>query len=607
MTAWMLESALRSLMMAAVVWAGLKALRVRNVVVQKTAWILVLIAGLAMPMLVRWNLPHAKAAVIVPVHAIFAQQQTQRAAAVSDLNVSARETTIAIFPSSTEMPAPVKSWSLSQWKSLVVPCYLIICAALLLRLLFGWVLALRIVHRAEPASVLLEPRASVRISSDIQTPVTIGSTVVLPESHEDWDMRKLRVILAHECSHVRQGDFYLQFVANLYAAFFWFNPLSWWLRKEISDMGEAISDRAALREAQSRATYAEVLVEFAAIRRRPLAGVAMARSSNIRRRVDRLLVDQKFRNAFTTCKWHLAAAAALVPAALVLAVALVRVQPAEAMQAPEAITPTVHSIAPVPALSEVAAIHALPAATEHIAAPATAQTKESQDSVHIHEFTDDNANSYAIVTGDSTSMVGSWHSGNSFDKVKGKMHGNYIWFERDGKSYVIEDPALVAQAREYFKPMEDLGRRQGELGEQQGRLGAEQGRLGEMQAKATAPSPDFSKEMADVQAALKNLQAQKLQGDVKQEDLSDMQGKLADLQGKIGEMQGKFGDAQAKIGEKQAEFGDQQAMLGEQQAKLGEQQAALGAQQEQLSKVAGQKMKSLIDGALRQGKARPAE
>jgi beta-lactamase regulating signal transducer with metallopeptidase domain len=605
MTAWVVESALRSLMMAAVVWTGIQLLRVRNVAVLKTAWALVLMAAVAMPGLVGSHLLQSRAAVVVPV-----QKFVPRVVSMPDVSTPLAATTITVAPWSRETAAPIGRWSLRQWKSLVVPVYLAICAVLLLRLIFGLVMAARSLHRAEKASALLEPRASVRISADIQTPVTIGSTIVLPESHGDWNLHKQRVVLAHERSHVRQGDFYLQLIAGLHVAFFWFSPLSWWLKKEISDLGEAISDRAALDEAQSRANYAELLVEFAAIRRRPLAGVAMARSSNIRRRIDRLLVDQKFRGAFTSCKWHLAVAAALVPAALVVAVALVRVDAAEAIQPPVAalhpVAAAAQRIASLPALSVRASIPAIPALPA-IATPVIAQAKATTEPVHVHEFTDDDSNSYAIVTGDSTNAMGSWRSGNSFDKVKGKMHGNYIWFERDGKSYVIDDPAMVAQAREYFKPMEDLGRRQGELGEEQGRLGEEQGRLGELQAKASAPSPDLSKEMADLQAALKNLQAQKLQGDVKQEDLSDMQEKLADVQSKLGEIQGKFGDVQAKIGDKQAALGDQQAKLGEQQAKLGEQQAKLGEQQEALSKVAEQKMKSLIDAAMQNGKARPVE
>ena len=595
MTAWVLESAFRSLLMATVVWSGIRLLRVRNVAVQKVAWVLVLMAAVAMPGLMGWRLPQSKAAVVVPV-----QRFAPRVVSVRDtgapVHMTANPAVIVHAPQSTGTSAGIKWWSAYQWKSMIVPAYLAICAVLLLRFVFGLVMALRILHRAEEASVLLEPRASVRISADIQTPVTIGSTIVLPETHEDWNLHKLRVVLAHERSHVRQCDFYLQMIAGLHTVFFWFSPLSWWLRKEISDLGEAISDRAALDEAQSRANYAEVLVEFAAIRRRPLAGVAMARSSNIRRRIDRLLVEQKFRSAFTTCRWHLAVAAALVPAALVAAVALVRVDAAEAMQAPAAAAPVREVKVAGPTLSARPVMPAIPAVAIRAVSPVAAQAKAAEEPAHVHdEFTDDDGNSYAIVTGDSKNVYGSWGDRSSFDKVKGKMHGNYIWFERDDKSYVIDDPALVSQAREYFKPMEELGRRQGELGEQQGRLGEQQGRLGEQQAKASAQVPDLSREIASVQAALQKLQGKQVE--MKQEDVANIEDKLADLQSRLGDLQGRIGD-------KQALLGDEQAKLGEQQAKLGEQQAALGEQQEALSEAATEKMKSLIDRAMQQGKAR---
>ena len=599
MTAWMLESALRALMMGAVVWTGIKLLRVRDVVVQKTAWVLVLIASIAMPGLMRWSALQSKAPVVVPVRA--AQEMQEPLPAVREpARQAARE--ITLLPSYTEAMTPVQRWSASQWKSLVGPGYIAVSSILLLRLMIGLIAAGRIRRRAEDASVLLDPRATVRISGDIETPVTIGSAIVLPESYEEWDKHKLRVVLAHERSHVRQRDFYLHLAAGLYTTMFWFNPLSWWLKKEIADLGEAISDRAALAEAASRATYAEVLVEFAAIRRKPMAGVAMARSGNLRRRVDRLLVEQKFRSAFTPCRWHLAAAAALVPGALVIAVTLVRVQTAEAMQVPEKMTPVVRAVT-----KAVAAIPSVQAAHAPAHAMAAAQTKPAQPPVEVQESTGDDDNSYAIVTGGSTSRIGSWHSGDSFDQVKSKMHGDYIWFERDGKSYVIDDPALVSQAKEYFKPMEELGRRQGELAKQQGELGKEQARLGEMEAGVSGPPPDLSKELAEAQQALKKLQEAKIDQQLKQEDMSDIQSKLADVQAKLAEAQGKFGDAQAKLGEKQAEFGEQQAKLGEKQAALGQQQAALGEQQAQIAHAATQKVKALIDNAFQSGKARPIQ
>ena len=53
MLALLLESALRSLLLGAAVWLGLKFLRVKNPHAHMTAWTLVLVASLAMPALMR--------------------------------------------------------------------------------------------------------------------------------------------------------------------------------------------------------------------------------------------------------------------------------------------------------------------------------------------------------------------------------------------------------------------------------------------------------------------------------------------------------------------------------------------------------------------------
>src|SRR5271154_2556024 len=51
----LLESAARTLVLAAAAWAALRILRVRHVVAQKIAWTLVLAAAVAMPFLMRWH------------------------------------------------------------------------------------------------------------------------------------------------------------------------------------------------------------------------------------------------------------------------------------------------------------------------------------------------------------------------------------------------------------------------------------------------------------------------------------------------------------------------------------------------------------------------
>ncbi|HEV8492277.1 MAG TPA: hypothetical protein VGR76_08390, partial [Candidatus Angelobacter sp.] len=61
----MLEAALRALLAAAAVWAGLRLLRVSNVVVLKVAWALVLVASIALPLAPGW-LSAGKAALRLP-------------------------------------------------------------------------------------------------------------------------------------------------------------------------------------------------------------------------------------------------------------------------------------------------------------------------------------------------------------------------------------------------------------------------------------------------------------------------------------------------------------------------------------------------------------
>ena len=54
MIATLAEAALRSLVLGGVVWFGLNLFRVRNPHVHMTAWVVVLLASLAMPFVMHW-------------------------------------------------------------------------------------------------------------------------------------------------------------------------------------------------------------------------------------------------------------------------------------------------------------------------------------------------------------------------------------------------------------------------------------------------------------------------------------------------------------------------------------------------------------------------
>jgi beta-lactamase regulating signal transducer with metallopeptidase domain len=358
MMASFFEAAIRSLLLAVAVWAGLHVFRVRNVVAQKWAWAAVLAGAFLMPLLLplaaRWQyfpaatlavpeswLRHTTTAQAAPASdpQALAVSQTDSALAVahfaaapelSSTTPSSDATNFTEQPSSTETPSTLAL----QWaqfrdaislRGLAAALYLIVVVALLLRLLFGAASTFRLWRAAHPVNMDTESGAEVRSSPRISSPATIGSGILLPADYSSWDREKLQVVLAHESSHIRQGDFYLQLLAALYASLVWFSPLAWWLKRKLYDLGESISDRYGLEEASSSSSYAQILLEFAAAPRTAVLGVAMARPSTVSRRIERLLNEQSFRQAFTASRRGLAAAL-LVPMVLFGATMVVRVK-----------------------------------------------------------------------------------------------------------------------------------------------------------------------------------------------------------------------------------------------------------------------------------------
>jgi beta-lactamase regulating signal transducer with metallopeptidase domain len=704
----LMEAALRTLFVAFTVWAGLRLLRVGNVLAQKAAWVLVLASALAMPFVMRWQWLPVPAAIRVPAHPWVQTAETlptepaapspappreaSRApdpvsattdrfpapwVAHSDLDPSkpaVREPApsprnLAVAPEKSSTSVSLRSLGLAKAAWLL---YRWVCAALLLRMLFGLGLAFRLWRHAQPVSIQPESELgselltgmNLRASRRVASPVTIGSSVVLPQDYAEWDAEKLRIVLAHERSHIRQRDFYLQVLAEFHATLFWFSPLGWWLKRKLSELGETISDRAGLEEAASRSSYAQVLLEFAALPRPTLIGVAMAHKSTLSHRIERLLNEPGFRQAFAGSRRRILLAVLLVPVALFAGAALIRVEAAasgQGVQPPKAASPapaptprpepvTAQSTPEQPAdqappapQSPAPSHEAVPAPASAPAPPAPPQVAETPDAAgdsvaaadtpgqtatgthtYIHTYTynhgrhavdaagggssyfyrySSNGDSYALITspGDHITSSGDWNDGTRaiVEKARKLARGKFLWFKRDGKSYFLDDPVIVAQIEALYKPMEALGRQQEEFGRQQEALGKQQEKLGHEQELASIPTPDLSKEMAELNAAMAKLQA-KIGRTVSEEE-------LADLQGKIGDIQGRLGDLQGKIGAEQGHLGALQGRLGEQQGRLGAEQGRLGAEQGRLAEEADRKVRAIIDESLRNGKARPVE
>jgi hypothetical protein len=536
---------------------------------------------------------------------------------------------------------------------------------------------------ADLVSPLIAPEPHVRSSRKIPSPVTIGSGIVLPATYTEWDMKKLKTVLAHERSHVRQFDFYLQVLAGLYTALFWFSPLGWWLRRTLTSLGEAIGDRAGIDAAASRSGYAEILLEFAAMPRQTLPGVAMARPGNLAHRVERLLNEHLFRSAFAEGRRRAVVSLLLLPVALFAATALIRVSNAAAQTAPPAPSsapapapaaapddqsapapappPAQNTVEPAPAPIPGAPnpVGAPPAQGPATAPPAGAgpatpvlangdalkvddsdDVLVSDDDQTVNGFSfhfSDDGESYAIVegTGSNITFSGDWGNNRKaeLDAARKVAKGPFLWFTHNGKSYIVDDPAIVAKIRAMYKPMEDLGRQQGLLGKQQEALGKQQEELAREQEQAGAVKlPDLSKEMAEVDAAMAKAKEEQNKWDTREladveaklkaeqdqkltpEKVSELQAQLAaaqaewssermaEMQAKLGELQARLGELQGEAGSRQGEFGEKMGKLGAEQGTLGAREGKLGAEQGRLAREADRQVRSIIDECLRNGK-----
>jgi predicted nucleic acid-binding Zn-ribbon protein len=185
------------------------------------------------------------------------------------------------------------------------------------------------------------------------------------------------------------------------------------------------------------------------------------------------------------------------------------------------------------------------------------------------------------------------------EKARKIAHGHFLWFRHEGKSYIVDDPAIMAQIEAMNKPMDDLGEQMRALGKQMRDFGQQQRELGKQMRDVSVPTPDLSKEMAELNAAVASLQA-KQGGTISQKDLGELQGKIGRIQGELGSLQGKIVMQQMHIDGGMGKFGEQQGKLG---GEMGE----LGAQMGKIAHENHEKISGIIDESLKNGKAKPVE
>ena len=267
---FLLESAARSVVLAIVVWTGLLLFRIRSPRDQFLAWAALLLSAACMPLL------------IVAVQSLMAPPS------LAWIPVSSPSFFLRPLPSAISNATA----SSLDFVGLVSVFYAVIVGVFLVRLASGLRRSRRLVKKAIPLRESWTQGRDVRVSTDLAIPATIGSTILLPSDHSQWDAFTRDAVLAHESAHVRRRDFYTHLVAGFHQAVFWFSPLAWWLRRQLMELAENASDDEAIVKVKDRTVYAGLLVDFASrAATNGFVGVEMARSGMVTVRVERMLRD----------------------------------------------------------------------------------------------------------------------------------------------------------------------------------------------------------------------------------------------------------------------------------------------------------------------------
>jgi beta-lactamase regulating signal transducer with metallopeptidase domain/protocatechuate 3,4-dioxygenase beta subunit/5-hydroxyisourate hydrolase-like protein (transthyretin family) len=346
---YLLATVLLSLSLSVI--AFLKQPAQRLMVTKSSLAALVLLAILcAIP---GWSLVHLLAAER-PAHVVEPLQEQPMSVAY----VSARP---ELFQTNTLRPAAPPSLSLPvaeearpqpiaqkiNWPASLAIAHLLGMAGIIVWLALGCVASVRLRRTAKlaPASIraILDQLATLYVLSskrpqlsthdciDVAVALGIWKPIILLPTR--WaatqSADRLRVVLAHEATHVHNCD--LQWVAVARALFvpLWANPLFWLAKRRLRLDQEALADAAAAR-ITSRQQYAEQLVAWARdARSRPALHLSSAVGlwegpSQLRQRVA-ILLDEKL-TVLRNCsrRWRIVAALTLLTTATGLSLITIR-------------------------------------------------------------------------------------------------------------------------------------------------------------------------------------------------------------------------------------------------------------------------------------------
>ncbi len=280
----LLSASIRVSGLALATLVGLRLFRIRSSAARHAVWTVVLLGMLL-------EIPLGVMAPAFPLRILPTPSYVPQPRAMAPTQIAA-PITQTLTPASHMPKEPKSNWISAS--AVLTGIYLVISTLLLIRMVgSSWRLR-RILRDSKPIPDL---GPGIFESTVFVVPGSVGcfrAKIVLPQTWKEWNTAKLHAVLAHEKAHVQRRDWLIQLISHVNVCLFWFHPLAWWMEHELARLAEEACDDVALSETKDQEEYAAALVDFARVAAAH-GGVlnwrviSMAKESNVKRRVNRIL------------------------------------------------------------------------------------------------------------------------------------------------------------------------------------------------------------------------------------------------------------------------------------------------------------------------------
>lgn len=124
------------------------------------------------------------------------------------------------------------------------------------------------IFQSAKAALRIKKEVKLVFSELIDTPFTIGvfhPTIVLPLTTKALDKTDCRYIIEHELNHIKNHDIVFKFIALFAIAINWFNPICYFMYRELCNVSELYCDFCTTKglDLAQRKKYCNLIVDLA--------------------------------------------------------------------------------------------------------------------------------------------------------------------------------------------------------------------------------------------------------------------------------------------------------------------------------------------------------